>query len=92
MKERPTFAARLRTARRARDMTLADIASYLGCSVSYVSDVESGNRTAPRSSVLIRWATRVGLDPAEIVAESGRPLEVTGDAATLRAVMAMVAA
>lgn len=92
MTERPKFAARLRHARRSRELTLAQVGKHLGYETSFICDVEAGKRLPPRSPVLIRWAKFVGADPAVVVAESGRPLEVAaGDEGTIRAVMELVA-
>lgn len=87
MKNRSEFATRMRNARRNREMTLSDVGNVIGASVSYVCDVENDKRLPPRSATIIKWAKFIGADPAQAIADSGRPLEVYGSADLIRRVM-----
>jgi transcriptional regulator with XRE-family HTH domain len=48
------FGAELRRARRGERLTLAGLAGRLGCSTSYLSDLERGRRAPPRGELAAR--------------------------------------
>jgi len=55
------LGAQLREIRKAHKMTLHDIASKTGLSISYLSDFERG-KVGIRVSVLVRWCEALGYD------------------------------
>ena len=47
MKKKSLFGEELRRLRRAKEMSLADLADAIGCSIVFISDVERGKRNPP---------------------------------------------
>jgi len=64
------FGDRIRQLRKDKKKKLRDVASALGVSVVYVSDVERNRRTPPRIEVLEKWveAIEAGQHFEELVA------------------------
>jgi transcriptional regulator with XRE-family HTH domain len=60
----------IRTARKQRDMTLAQVAEKTGLSISFLSDLERG-RTDPSLSTLRRIAACYGVPVAYLLEEEG---------------------
>jgi DNA-binding XRE family transcriptional regulator len=60
----------IRTARKQRDMTLAEVAEKTGLSISFLSDLERG-RTDPSLSTLRRIAACYGMPVAYLLEEEG---------------------
>jgi len=58
----PSVGDRLAQARRGRGLTLRELAAAAGCSTSYLSYIEAGERH-PRSALLDALAAVVGTDP-----------------------------
>lgn len=65
MRER--FGELLRHARRNARKTLGAVASELGVSVVYVSDVERGNRKPFSKDRILKVAKFLGIDPAPLL-------------------------
>lgn len=63
---RITFGKRLRAERRARDMTLEDLADRSGVNWSYISQVESGKRNVGVDN-MYRLAQGVGVELRELL-------------------------
>lgn len=66
------LGARLRAARRNRDMTLEDLAEASGTSVAHISRLESGDRQ-PSLDGLLRLAFGLGVPLDELLAEPDEP-------------------
>ncbi|WP_192909765.1 helix-turn-helix domain-containing protein [Gandjariella thermophila] len=65
------FGARLRSLRQRRGLAQKDLAGP-GVSMSYVSRLESGDRV-PSTAVVARLAAVLGIEPTELLGESGSP-------------------
>jgi tetratricopeptide (TPR) repeat protein len=63
------FGARVRDARRARGLSLRDVA-FPGCSPSFLSRVEAGDRV-PSTSIVIRLADRLGTPVEALLGHRG---------------------
>lgn len=70
----PTPGARMRQERRARNWTQEDLGRLLHVTKQRIANVESG-REMPSTAWRIRAANALGLDPAELVPESGPIME-----------------
>jgi transcriptional regulator with XRE-family HTH domain len=58
-----SYGDRLRAARVARNLTLADVAQQVCCSAPYLSDLENGNRIpTTRTPVVVRLHATLGVD------------------------------
>lgn len=82
-----SFGAWLREARAQAGVTLADVAGALGCSVSYVSDVEHGRRGPFDFRKLRVLAEAFGVPFAgvlEVASVTQGYVHVSGDEATVR--------
>ena len=66
------LGARIRRARRERDMTLEDLAAASGTSVAHISRLESGERQ-PSLDGLLRLAFGLGVPLGELVEEPEEP-------------------
>ncbi len=62
------FGEALRKARHNAEKTLGDVATLLGVSVVYVSDVERGNRRPFNNERIIKVAKFVNADPTPLIA------------------------
>lgn len=62
----PTLAGYLKAVRRAKRMSRDKLAAAAGISVSYVSQLESGEKTHPSPTALRALATSLELRPAEV--------------------------
>lgn len=60
-----TFEARLvlRNYRKKRNLTLDDVASKLGVTKSYISQIELGYKNIPRYRILIAWLEVLKIKP-----------------------------
>ncbi len=54
------FGDELRRLRRQEALSLADLADALGCSITYISDIERGKKNPPRSSAIRILLARLG--------------------------------
>jgi transcriptional regulator with XRE-family HTH domain len=63
MKMGVTFGRAARDARLERGIPLKRIASELGFTSAYLSDIERGNRNPPAEDKLRLWAAVIGYDP-----------------------------
>lgn len=82
-----TFGSWLNRSRLEAGIRLADVADALGCSVSYVSDVERGRRGPFRFSQLRVLAEAFGMplaDVLELASVAQGYVHVTGDDEALR--------
>lgn len=82
-----TFGQWLTQSRRDTRVRLADVASALGCSVSYVSDVEHGRRNpfdAPKLRVLAEAFGVPFADVLELASVTQGYVHVSGDEQELR--------
>ena len=70
------LGARIRRARRDREMTLEDLAAVAGVSVAHLSRLESGERQ-PSLDGLLRLAFGLGVPIDELVAEPDEPASGT---------------
>ena len=61
------FGGALRRLRREAGRTLSDLASLLGVSIVYVSDVERGNRKPLGNERILRVAQFLGANPAPLL-------------------------
>lgn len=64
-------------------MTMADVAEALGCSVVYVSDIETGKKNPPDVEKLKKWAKLLQADLSELLLKAAREvnsvdLDLTG--------------
>ena len=62
------FGEALRRNRHNAEKTLGDVATLLGVSVVYLSDVERGNRRPFNNERIIRVAKFINADPAPLIA------------------------
>jgi transcriptional regulator with XRE-family HTH domain len=62
-----TFGARMRAARALRGATLRQVATALGFSAAYISDIEHGNRRPPALYTVRKWAHFLGGDADALV-------------------------
>ena len=62
-----TFGPRLREARRSAGKTLEDVASHLGVSIPYVSDIERGNRAPLSNAKISVVAAFLGTDAEDLI-------------------------
>lgn len=60
MKKTSLFGEALRRLRRAKEMSLADLADSIECSIVYMSDVERGRRNPPSLEKIRRLLDRMG--------------------------------
>lgn len=60
MAENQQFGNELRRLRRTADLTLADLAGEIGCSVVHLSEIERGRKNPPRSSKIRALVERIG--------------------------------
>lgn len=82
-----TFGQWLTASRRAAGIRLVDVAAALGCSVSYVSDVEHGRRNPFDLERLTILAEAFGMplaDVLELASVTQGYVHVTGDEDALR--------
>lgn len=61
------IGSRLRAARKALTLRLADVAEWVGISVPYLSDIERGRCPAPPFGVIVRLARAVDVPLCELV-------------------------
>lgn len=54
------FGDELRRLRRQEALSLADLADALGCSITYISDIERGKKNPPRPSAIRILLDRLG--------------------------------
>lgn len=75
----------VRQERRQRGLTLAELGRAVGLSMSYISDIERGNRAPTTDTVLSALAAGLDVDPDGIYYAAGRippdlrNLDVTSD-------------
>lgn len=60
MKKTNLFGEAIRRLRRAKEMSLADLADTIACSIVYISDVERGKRNPPSPEKIQRLLDRMG--------------------------------
>lgn len=60
------FGDFLRKAREKKGVTLSALARFLGCSVPYLSDVETGRRNPLTEKKLVQTAEFLGLQPESL--------------------------
>jgi len=65
------FNEYLRNARRARSMTIRELASRCGLSHAYLSQVENARRGVPKPDILRRLAEALRIDYAEMLRAAG---------------------
>lgn len=53
-------------------MTLGDVAKHLGCTISFVSDVEHGRRNAFEARQIIQLGELFRIDPGPLLAEAAK--------------------
>ncbi len=61
------FAETARRARTEKGISLRELASQLGLSPIYVSDMETGRRNPPSVDIATKWAAALELPPEEFV-------------------------
>ncbi|HEX6537512.1 MAG TPA: helix-turn-helix transcriptional regulator [Gemmatimonadaceae bacterium] len=66
MSEQRPGGAELRRRRQEARRSLRDVASELGVSAVYLSDIERGNRPIPRNELGGRLLELFGIDPADL--------------------------
>jgi transcriptional regulator with XRE-family HTH domain len=64
---KPTFGQTLRDHRRAADLPLREVATVLGCSVVYLSDVERDRRNPLSTRRILLAAECFGVDPLPLL-------------------------
>lgn len=69
------FGNYLREHRRLAEKNLLDMARYLGCSVPYLSQIETGRRGPPNKETIRKMATFLGIAPEELLQEAERDRE-----------------
>lgn len=60
MSKKTLFGEALRRLRRAKEMSLAELADTIGCSIVYMSDVERGRRNPPGPEKIRKLLDRMG--------------------------------
>lgn len=60
MKKKSLFGDELRRLRRAKELSLADLADTIGCSIVYMSDVERGRRNPPSPEKIRKLLVTMG--------------------------------
>lgn len=60
------FGRAARHHRLTQRMTLREVARQIGITAAYVSDIERGNRAAPRLQMAERWARVINADPRKL--------------------------
>ncbi|MGD0383657.1 MAG: transcriptional regulator [Thermoguttaceae bacterium] len=60
MNKKKLFGETLRHLRRAKEMTLADIADTIRCSIVFISDVERGRRNPPSPEKIRKILVKMG--------------------------------
>jgi len=66
MEQHRVFGAYLRKIRLKQHVTLRQLASHLGCSEPYLSDVEHGRRSPLTDMRIHQAATLLGIEPSEL--------------------------
>ena len=56
------FGSYVRGLRHALNLTLADVAATIGCTIPYVSDIETGKKNPPEEEKLRKWAKLLNAD------------------------------
>ena len=67
-----TFGARLRELRKARGLTLKQLARRTRLHFSYISKIECGKTPPPREPALKRLAVALGYDAERLTLEAGK--------------------
>jgi transcriptional regulator with XRE-family HTH domain len=81
-----SFGDRIRTLRKARDLTQMQLAEYVGVSQTAVGAWESGKREVPKGDNLLRLAEALGFDANELMVVTGNsPKESTEEVHLLAA-------
>src|SRR5690348_12767242 len=62
------FGKELRQARKDAGKTMGQVAEHVGCTVSYVSDVELGRRKPFKTETVVKIARFLKCDPAPLIA------------------------
>ena len=62
MSKKTLFGEALRRLRRAKEMSLVDLADSIGCSIVYLSDVERGRRNPPSQQKIEKLLAAMGED------------------------------
>jgi transcriptional regulator with XRE-family HTH domain len=65
-----TFGELLQQRRVAARISLRDLGRYVGLSAVYISDIEGGSRRPPASSIIVKMAERLGVDPEPLLQAS----------------------
>jgi transcriptional regulator with XRE-family HTH domain len=76
------FGHQLREARQGADMTMGELVRVLGVSVTYISDVERGNRAPLTKDNILKAAAAMKIDPSRLLAaaaESKGAFELEAD-------------
>lgn len=60
MKKNSLFGEEIRRLRRAKEMSLADLADAIKCSIVFMSDVERGRRNPPNPEKIRRLLAKLG--------------------------------
>lgn len=60
MKKKNLFGEELRRLRRAKELSLADLADTIGCSIVYMSDIERGRRNPPSPERIRKLLAKMG--------------------------------
>jgi transcriptional regulator with XRE-family HTH domain len=78
-----TFGEVFREARKRAGKTMQDVASYIGVTVPYISDVENDNRSPLVSERIVKAAELFGIDPLILLESAAKTrnscdLDLTG--------------
>lgn len=60
MKKKSLFGEQLRRLRRAKELSLADLADTIGCSIVHMSDIERGRRNPPSPERIRKLLVKMG--------------------------------
>jgi transcriptional regulator with XRE-family HTH domain len=82
LKKTSLFGEQLRRLRRAKELTLADLADTIRCSIAYISDVERGKRNPPSPEKVRKLLAKMGeearlTDMLLLAAKSRRAVEIS---------------
>lgn len=67
----PRLGKRIREVRRAKEMTIKELADIIGCSPTHVTRIETAKRRIDSTSLLVKFAQALGLPSEELITLAG---------------------
>lgn len=67
----PRLGKRIREVRRAKEMTIKELADMIGCSPTHVTRIETAKRRIDSTSLLVKFAQALGLPSEELITLAG---------------------